>query len=75
MMYTHTVPIDNCNGWVSEPIQHIKFYGNSHRNIDFFFDGGKILNQYYERSERSPSELKQDCLQSLFFRLIQFEKS
>ena len=43
MMYVHTVPIDNCNGRVPEPIQHIKFYGNSHRNVDFFFDGGKIF--------------------------------
>ena len=60
MMYVHTVPIDNCNGRVPEPIQHIKFYGNSHRNVDFFFDGGKIFKYYYERFERFPSESKQD---------------
>ena len=74
MMYVHTVPIDNCNGWVPEPIQHIKFFGSSHRNVDFFFDGGKILKYNYERSERYPTEIKQDCLQSLFFRLIKFKK-
>jgi len=44
MMYVHTVPIDNCNGRVPEPIQHIKFYGNSHRNVDFFFDGDSVVN-------------------------------
>jgi len=44
MMYVHTVPIDNCNGWVTEPIQHIKFFGSSHRNVDFFFDGDSVVN-------------------------------
>ena len=74
-MYVHTVPIvPNCTGWVTEPIQHIKFFGNSHRNVNFFFEGGKILKYLYVRSEKFQTESKQDCLQSLFFSLKNLER-
>merc|ERR1711937_1127457 len=47
MMYVHTVPLfPNCNGWVTVPIQHIKFFGNSHRNVHFFFEGDSALNGF-----------------------------